>query len=38
LVKNLFNGGGINVAKGALQVPKCLAFVVSQVALLGETC
>jgi hypothetical protein len=37
LVEKLLSGGGIKVTKGAWQVPKCLAFVVSQVVLLGET-
>jgi hypothetical protein len=31
------SGGGIKVTKGAWQVPKWLAFVASQVVLLGET-
>jgi hypothetical protein len=37
LVEKLLSGGGIKVAKGAWQVPKWLAFVTSQVVLLGET-
>jgi hypothetical protein len=37
LVEKLLSGGGIKVTKGAWQVPKWLAFVVSQVVLLGET-
>jgi hypothetical protein len=37
LVEKLLSGGGFKVAKGAWQVPKCLAFVASQVVLLGET-
>jgi hypothetical protein len=37
LVEKLLSGGGINVTKGAWQVPKWLAFVASQVVLLGET-
>jgi hypothetical protein len=37
LVEKLLSGGGIKVAKGAWQVPKWLAFVASQVVLLGET-
>jgi hypothetical protein len=37
LVEKLLSGGGIKVTKGAWQVPKCLAFVASQVVLLGET-
>jgi hypothetical protein len=35
--KLLIGAGGIKVTKGAWQVPKWLAFVVSQVVLLGET-
>jgi hypothetical protein len=31
------SGDGIKVTKGAWQVPKWLAFVASQVVLLGET-
>jgi hypothetical protein len=37
LVEKLLSGGGIKVTKGAWQVPKWLAFVVSQVVLLEET-
>jgi hypothetical protein len=37
LVEKLLSGGGIKVTKGAWQVPKWLAFVASQVVLLGET-
>jgi hypothetical protein len=37
LVEKLLSGGNIQVTKGAWQVPKWLAFVVSQVVLLGET-
>jgi hypothetical protein len=37
LVEKRLNGGGIKVTKRAWQVPKCLAFVESQVVLLGET-
>jgi hypothetical protein len=37
LVEKLLSGGGIKVTKGARQVPKWLAFVASQVVLLGET-
>jgi hypothetical protein len=37
LVEKLLSGGGIKVTKGAWQVPKWLAFVVSEVVLLGET-
>jgi hypothetical protein len=37
LVEKLLSGGGIKVTKGAWQLPKWLAFVVSQVVLLGET-
>jgi hypothetical protein len=37
LVEKLLSGGGIKVTKGAWQVPKSLAFVASQVVLLGET-
>jgi hypothetical protein len=33
----LLSGGGIKMTKGAWQVPKWLAFVASQVVLLGET-
>jgi hypothetical protein len=33
-VEKLLIGGGIKVTKGAWQVPKCLAFVESQVVLL----
>jgi hypothetical protein len=33
----LLSGGGIKVTKGAWQVPKWLAFVASQVVLLGKT-
>jgi hypothetical protein len=36
-VEKLLRGGGITVTKGAWQVPKWLAFVASQVVLLGET-
>jgi hypothetical protein len=36
-VEKLLSGGSIKVTKGAWQVPKCLAFVASQVVLLGET-
>jgi hypothetical protein len=36
LVEKVLSGGGINVTKGASQVPKWLAFVASQVVLLGE--
>jgi hypothetical protein len=36
-VEKLLSGGGIKVNKGAWQVPKWLAFVASQVVLLGET-
>jgi hypothetical protein len=36
-VEKLLSGGGIKVTKGAWQVPKWLAFVASQVVLLGET-
>jgi hypothetical protein len=35
LVKKLLSGGGIKVTKGAWQVPKWLAFVASQVVLVG---
>jgi hypothetical protein len=35
-VEKLLSGGGIKVTKGAWQVPKWLAFVASQVVLLGE--
>jgi hypothetical protein len=37
LVEKLLSGGDIKVTKGAWQVPKWLAFVASQVVLLGET-
>jgi hypothetical protein len=37
LVEKLLSKGGIKVTKGAWQVPKWLAFVASQVVLLGET-
>jgi hypothetical protein len=37
LVEKLLSGGGIMVTKGSWQVPKWLAFVASQVVLLGET-
>jgi hypothetical protein len=37
LVEKLLSGGGIKVAKASWQVPKWLAFVASQVVLLGET-
>jgi hypothetical protein len=37
LVEKLLSGGGIKVTKGAWQVTKWLAFVASQVVLLGET-
>jgi hypothetical protein len=37
LVEKLLSGGGIKVTKGAWLVPKWLAFVASQVVLLGET-
>jgi hypothetical protein len=37
MVEKLLSGGGIKVTKGAWQVPKWLAFVASQVVLLGET-
>jgi hypothetical protein len=37
MVEKLLSGGGIKVTKGDWQVPKWLAFVVSQVVLLGET-
>jgi hypothetical protein len=36
LVEKLLSGGGIKVTKGAWQVAKWLAFVASQVVLLGE--
>jgi hypothetical protein len=36
-VEKLLSGGGIKVTKGAWQVSKWLAFVASQVVLLGET-
>jgi hypothetical protein len=35
--RKLLSGGGIKVTKGAWQVPKWLAFVASEVVLLGET-
>jgi hypothetical protein len=34
---DLLSGGDIKVTKGAWQVPKWLAFVASQVVLLGDT-
>jgi hypothetical protein len=37
LVEKLLSGGGIKVTKRAWQVPRWLAFVASQVVLLGET-
>jgi hypothetical protein len=37
LVEKLLSGGDIKVTKGDWQVPKWLAFVASQVMLLGET-
>jgi hypothetical protein len=37
LVEKLLSGCDIKVIKGAWQVPKWLAFVASQVVLLGET-
>jgi hypothetical protein len=37
LVEKLLSECGIKVTKGAWQVPKWLAFVASQVVLLGET-
>jgi hypothetical protein len=37
LVEKLTSGGGIKVTKRAWQVPRLLAFVASQVVLLGET-
>jgi hypothetical protein len=37
MVEKLLSGGGIILTKGAWQVPKWLAFVASQVVLLGET-
>jgi hypothetical protein len=37
LVEKLLSGGSIKVTKGAWQVPKWLAFLASQVVLLGET-
>jgi hypothetical protein len=37
LMEKLLSGGGIKVTKGFWQVPKWLAFVASQVVLLGET-
>jgi hypothetical protein len=37
LVEKLLSEGGIKVTKGAWQVHKWLAFVASQVVLLGET-
>jgi hypothetical protein len=36
-LEKLLSGGGIKVTEGAWQVPKWLAFVASQVVLLGET-
>jgi hypothetical protein len=36
-VEKLLSVGGIKVTKGAWKVPKWLAFVASQVVLLGET-
>jgi hypothetical protein len=36
LVEKLLSGGGIKVTKRAWQVPKWLAFVASQVVLLGR--
>jgi hypothetical protein len=36
IMRKLLSGGGIKVAKGAWQVTKWLAFVASQVVLLGE--
>jgi hypothetical protein len=36
LVEKLLSGGGIKVTEEAWQVPKWLAFVASQVVLLGE--
>jgi hypothetical protein len=36
-VEKLLSGDGIMVTKGAWQVSKWLAFVASQVVLLGET-
>jgi hypothetical protein len=35
--RNSLVEGGIKVTKGAWQVPKWLAFVASQVVLLGDT-
>jgi hypothetical protein len=37
LVEKLLSGGGIKATKGAWQVRKWLAFVASQVVLLGDT-
>jgi hypothetical protein len=37
LMEKVLSGGGIKVTKEAWQVPKWLAFVASQVVLLGET-
>jgi hypothetical protein len=37
LMEKLLSGGGNKVTKGAWQVLKWLAFVASQVVLLGET-
>jgi hypothetical protein len=37
LVEKLLSGGGIKVTKGSWQVPEWLAFVASQVVLVGET-
>jgi hypothetical protein len=37
LVEKLLSGDGMKVTKGAWEVPKWLAFVASQVMLLGET-
>jgi hypothetical protein len=37
VMEKLLSGGGIKVTKGAWKVPKWLAFVASQVVLLGET-
>jgi hypothetical protein len=37
LLEKLLSGGSIKVTKGAWQLPKWLAFVESQVVLLGET-
>jgi hypothetical protein len=36
LVAKLLSGGGIKVTKGALQVPKWLAFVAIQFGALGR--